>query len=39
MKAIKFLFILAIVLVVVLVGGVAAFFAFADPNEFKEQIV
>lgn len=39
MKAIKFLFILAIVLVVVVVGGVAAFFAFADPNEFKDQIV
>lgn len=39
MKVIKFLFILAIVFVLVVVGGVAAFFAFADPNDFKEQIV
>ena len=39
MKAIKFLFIFAIVLVLVAVGGVAAFFAFADPNDFKEQII
>ena len=39
MKAIKFLIILAIVFVVVVVGGVAAFFAFADPNDFKEQII
>lgn len=39
MKAIKFLIILALVFIVVVVGGVAAFFAFADPNDFKDQII
>ena len=39
MKAIKFLIILAIVFVVVVVGGVAAFLAFADPNDYKDQII
>ncbi|MGR8949262.1 MAG: AsmA family protein [Gammaproteobacteria bacterium] len=39
MKAIKFLIILAIVFVLVVIGGVAAFFAFADPNDFKEHII
>ena len=39
MKAIKFLIILAIVFVVVVVGGVAAFLAIADPNDYKDQII
>lgn len=38
MKVIKTLFILGLLLVVVVVGGVAAFIGFADPNDFKEQI-
>ena len=39
MKAIKFLIILAIVFVVVVVGGVATFLAIADPNDYKDQII
>ncbi|MFT4561707.1 MAG: hypothetical protein ACI9BW_001449 [Gammaproteobacteria bacterium] len=38
MKAIKYILIFAILLVVVVVGGVAAFVALVDPNDFKEQI-
>ena len=38
MKAIKTILILAILAVIIVVGGVSAFIAFADPNDFKEQI-
>ena len=38
MKALKFIVVLAILLVIIVVGGVAAFVAFSDPNDFKEQI-
>lgn len=39
MKILKLIVILAILFVIVVVGGVTAFFAFADPNDFKEHIV
>ena len=38
MKVIKFILILAVLLVIIVVGGVTAFVAFLDPNDFKEQI-
>jgi len=38
MKALKILVGLAVLLVIVVLGGVAAFISFADPNDFKQQI-
>ena len=38
MKALKIIIVLAIVLVLVAGGAIAAFVAFADPNDFKEEI-
>lgn len=39
MKVLKTLVILVVVAVIVVVGGVAAFVAFSDPNDFKGTIV
>lgn len=38
MKALKLLVTLVVVLVLVVVGGIAAFVSFADPNDFKDKI-
>ncbi|MFP6680558.1 MAG: AsmA family protein, partial [Gammaproteobacteria bacterium] len=38
MKALKLIGVLAILLVIIIAGGVAAFVALSDPNDFKEQI-
>ncbi|MFT4583062.1 MAG: hypothetical protein ACI915_001178 [Gammaproteobacteria bacterium] len=38
MKAIKYILVFAILLVVVVVGGIAAFIGLVDPNDYKEQI-
>ena len=38
MKALKLIGVIAILLVIIIAGGVAAFVALSDPNDFKEQI-
>ena len=38
MKALKTLVLLAVLLVIVVVGGITAFLSFADPNDFKGMI-
>ena len=38
MKLLKILFISLVVIVLLVVGGIAAFLSFADPNDFKDDI-